>query len=71
MAAFDSTSLTEGERAFLRALSESSAVILDGIEVRVLPLARIIVSKRAANRTKDQAVLPALELAAKVIDRLK
>lgn len=43
---------------------------LDGVDVRVLPLSRIIESKRAANRAKDQAVLPALELAAKVIGRL-
>jgi predicted nucleotidyltransferase len=36
---------------------------IDGIPVRVLPLARIIASKRAANRLKDQAALPALEAA--------
>ena len=34
---------------------------VDGTRVRVLPLARIIASKRAANRAKDRAVLPALE----------
>jgi hypothetical protein len=41
---------------------------LDGLRVRVLPLARVIVSKRAANRPKDVAQLPILEaaLAAKV-----
>ena len=39
--------------------------------LRVLPLARIIASKRAANRTKDKAVLPALELASTIIDKLK
>ena len=34
---------------------------LDGLSVRVLPLDRIIASKRAAGRAKDLAVLPALE----------
>ena len=68
---FDVITSMSGLPDFSVEYAESSAVILDGIEVRVLPLARIIVSKRAANRTKDQAVLPALELAAKVIDRLK
>ena len=34
---------------------------LDGLPVRVLPLERIIASKRAAGRPKDLAVLPALE----------
>ena len=34
---------------------------LDGLRVRVLPLARVIVSKRAANRPKDVAQLPLLE----------
>ncbi len=34
---------------------------VDGIEIKVLPLERIIVSKRAANRPKDLAVIPALE----------
>jgi hypothetical protein len=34
---------------------------VEGVSVSVLPLARILVSKRAANRPKDQAVIPALE----------
>jgi hypothetical protein len=34
---------------------------LDGLLVRVLPLGRVIASKRAAGRPKDLAVLPALE----------
>jgi hypothetical protein len=40
---------------------------IDGVAVRVLPLDRIIASKRAANRPKDQAALPALEAALAVI----
>jgi hypothetical protein len=34
---------------------------VEGIAVRVLPLDRIVASKRAADRPKDRAVLPALE----------
>lgn len=34
---------------------------IDGVPVRVLPLERVIASKRATNRPKDQAALPALE----------
>jgi hypothetical protein len=36
---------------------------VDGIPVHVLPLERIIHSKRTANRPKDRAALPALEAA--------
>jgi hypothetical protein len=35
--------------------------IIDGVQIRVLPLERIIASKRATNRPKDRAALPALE----------
>jgi hypothetical protein len=34
---------------------------LDGLRVRVLPLERVIQSKRASNRAKDKAQLPILE----------
>lgn len=37
--------------------------VLDGLRVRVLPLERVIASKRAANRAKDAAQLPLLEAA--------
>lgn len=36
---------------------------LDGVRVRVLPLDRVIVSKRAAKRPKDAAQIPMLEAA--------
>jgi hypothetical protein len=42
-------------------------VVLDGVRVKVLPLERIIVSKKAINRPKDRAILPVLEDAAKAI----
>ena len=34
---------------------------IEGVTIRVLPLERVIVSKRASNRAKDAASLPALE----------
>jgi hypothetical protein len=34
---------------------------IDGVSLRVLPLDRVIVSKLATNRLKDQAALPALK----------
>jgi hypothetical protein len=39
----------------------SRLVSVEGIPLRVLPLDRILASKRAANRPKDLAVIPALE----------
>ena len=42
---------------YLRAIEHA----VDGIAIKVLPLERIIVSKRSANRPKDIAALPALE----------
>ncbi len=45
--------------------------IVGGVAVKLLPLSRIIVSKRAAGRPKDEAVVYALEAALKVIDALK
>jgi len=41
---------------------------LKGVTVRLLPLDRIIASKRAANRPKDQVVIPALEEALAAIE---
>jgi hypothetical protein len=37
------------------------------VEIPVLPLVRIIASKRAANRAKELAILPVLEDALRVI----
>jgi predicted nucleotidyltransferase len=50
-----------GLGTFLEELTNTTAVELDGVSVLVLRLDRIIASKRAAGRTKDVAVIPALE----------
>jgi predicted nucleotidyltransferase len=42
-----------------------------GVQVKVLPLKRIIASKQAANRLKDRAALPALKAAAAALRRTK
>lgn len=42
-----------------------------GVPLKLLPLSRIIASKRAAGRAKDGAVLHALETALQIIEALK
>ena len=44
---------------------------LDNVPVRVLPLGRVIASKRAASREKDLAVLPILERTLRLVEKLK
>ena len=44
---------------------------LEGVPVRILPLQRVIASKRAAGRDKDLAVLPILERTLRLAERLK
>jgi hypothetical protein len=44
---------------------------LEGIRVRILPLSRVIASKRAAGRDKDKAVLPILERTLRLRKHLK
>jgi hypothetical protein len=44
---------------------------LEGVPVKVLPLRRVIASKRAANREKDLAVLPILLRTWRLANRLR
>lgn len=44
---------------------------LENVPVKVLPLRRVIASKRAAGRDKDLAVLPILERTLRITKRLK
>ncbi|MCC6900313.1 MAG: hypothetical protein IT377_15145 [Polyangiaceae bacterium] len=57
----DVVTTPQGLASFGEAYERAIVLDLDGLRVRVLPLERIIASKRAANRPKDVAVLPALE----------
>ena len=44
---------------------------LEGVPLRILPLQRIIASKRAAGRDKDIAVMPILERTLRLVKRLE
>jgi hypothetical protein len=50
-----------GLESFDREFAGAREYDLDGVRVKVLPLERVIVSKRAANRPKDSAQLPMLD----------
>jgi hypothetical protein len=57
----DVVTTAHGLDAFAVEYQRARVLDLDGLPVRVLPLERIIASKRAAGRAKDFAALPALE----------
>lgn len=50
-----------GLEDFAAEYAHAKEMQIDGIAVRVLPLERVIASKRSTNRPKDIAALPALE----------
>ena len=59
----DVVTTPDGLGEFEQEYVESRALALDGVQVRVLPLARVVASKAAAGRRKDLVALPALEAA--------
>ena len=72
--------LSESERRFLLALNElgvryqfasSREVDLDGVPVRLLPLERILHSKRSAARSKDEPGIRQIELALEILSKLE
>ena len=66
VALFDIVITMDGLKDFDRELATSVEIPIGRTKVRVLPLERIIVSKRAANRQQDRLILPVLEAAAAV-----
>lgn len=58
---FDVVFSMSGLASFADEVSRTIVATIDGVEVRVLALDRVVASKRAANRPKDRAALPALE----------
>ena len=60
---FDVVLTADGLADFATEYAAARTVLVDGLELRVLPLARILTSKRTANRAKDRAQIPALEAA--------
>ena len=65
---FDIVTHMHGLESFVEEFERSDIIDLDGLELRVLPLSRIVASKRASDRPKDRAVLPSLEAALAVLD---
>jgi hypothetical protein len=55
-----------GLRSFSVEYANSPVIDFEGREIRVLPLERIIASKKAAGREKDVAALPTLERALRI-----
>lgn len=58
---FDVVVHMHGLESFDFEFSRALQMSVDGVAIRVLPLERIIASKRATGRPRDQAQLPALE----------
>ena len=61
----------DGLRSFTAEWKRCAIGRLEGVPVRILPLPRVIASKRAAGRDKDRAVLPVLERTLRLAARLK
>ena len=61
----------DGLRSFETEWKQCRLSHLENVPVRVLPLPRVIASKRAANREKDLAVLPILERTLRLAKRLQ
>lgn len=60
---FDVVNRCDGLEDFAAEYEDAVDSDIEGIPVKLLPLDRIIASKRAANRPKDRAALPALRAA--------
>jgi len=68
---FDLVTHLHGLGAFDDEYTHSSEILLSGVSLRLLPLERIIASKKAAGRDKDKAVLPILESTAAALRRTR
>ena len=68
---FDVVTHMSGLPDFAAEYGQALDEIVGGVPVKLLPLRRIIASKRAAGRPKDEAVIYALEAALEIIDALK
>ncbi len=64
---FDIVVNMDGLRSFAQEARRALRIPVGAVEVPVLPLARVIASKRASDRPKDRAILPALEDALRVL----
>jgi len=64
---FDVVTHAHGLDAFEQEFERAKSIQIDEITLKILPLERIIVSKRAAGRPRDLAHIPALEEALAVL----
>lgn len=68
---FDVVTTMSGLPDFDAELVAAIREVVDGVELPVLPLRRILASKRAAGRPKDLAAIPAIEDALAIIEKLQ
>ena len=61
LARIDVVLTAHGLDAFADEYARAVEHVVDGVPLKVLPLERVIASKRSTNRPKDLAALPALE----------
>lgn len=66
---FDVVTHAHGLRPFAEEHASAVDAELDGVPIKLLPLPRILASKRAAGRPKDLAQIPILEAAIAVAER--
>jgi hypothetical protein len=68
---FDVVVHMHGLGTFAREVRRAVRIPIGTVTVPVLPLSRVVVSKKAAGRPKDRAILPALEDALRVLKSRK
>ena len=68
---FDVVVNMHGLGSFAQEARRALRIPIGAVEVGVLPLARVIASKKATDRPKDRAILPALEDALRVLQSRK
>lgn len=68
---FDIVLRMDGLGSFAKELSQAVEVPLGRTRIKLLPLARIIASKKAANRPKDRLSIPVLENALLAVESRK
>jgi hypothetical protein len=66
---FDIVVTMHGLGPFDQEAREAVTIMVDDVPLKVLPLRRVIASKKATNRPKDRAILPALEAAMRAAGR--
>jgi len=67
---FDVVTHVHGARSFDEENADAVDLTLEGVRLRLMPLQRILASKRAASRPKDLAQIPALEEAVAILGEL-